>query len=92
MNESPEALSRVPMPSAEWHGPVTDPWLRGWAEHDELLMCGLAVLCADDSGDDVLRDDEELLSAIARSAVSDDELLRRTAKPLAERRGLKVAM
>jgi hypothetical protein len=87
-DEARAQLARLPIPSAEWHGPVTDPWLIGWDKRDELLMCGLAVLETDVHGDELVLADAELQRAILDAAGSDDELLRRPAVPLAERLGL----
>lgn len=86
--EARARLAKLPIPTADWHGPVTDPWLMGWAEHDELLMSGLAVLYADPGGDDLVLADADLQRAVLDAAASDDELLRRPAVPLAERLGL----
>ncbi len=82
------ALSKLPEPPGRWHEGALDPWLRSWATHDELVMCGLAVLAAEDSGDDLLRADDVLQQVILREAMSDNELMRRAAVPLAERLGL----
>ena len=87
-DEARAQLAQLPIPTADWHGPVTDPWLTGWDKRDELLMCGLAVLEADVNGDDLVASDADLQRAILDAAASDDELLRRPAVPLAERLGL----
>ncbi len=82
-----ESLRRLPIPDREWIGPMGDPWLQSWQRVDPLLMCGLSVLAAIPSGDELLTD-SELRSVIADAAAGDEELLRREAVPLAERLGL----
>lgn len=77
-------LRRMPTPIREWVGPLGDPWLGSWERVDPLLMCGLAVLGAFPSGDDLLGD-ARLREAIRHAATSDEELLRRVGVPLAER-------
>ena len=85
--EAMASLDRVPIPDSEWIGPLGDPWLRSWRRVDPLLMCGLSVLAASPSGDELLID-SALRSVIADSAASDEPLLHRAAVPLAERLGL----
>lgn len=89
-NELRERLDKLPVPTAEWRGPVTDPWLLGWDKHDELLMCGLFVLEAHDAGDDLIRADSQLCQAVVTAASSGDVLLGRPAIPLAQRLELEL--
>lgn len=87
-DEADAQLAKLPVPTADWHGPATDPWLTGWDERDELLMCGLAVLHADPNGDELVLADADLQKVVVHAASSGDELLRRPGAPLAERLGL----
>ena len=88
-SEAASSLERIPRPDSTWFGPVTDPWLDSWKDLDALVMCGLAVLRADEAGDDLILADEDLVDAIVRAAESDQVLLRRPAVPLANRLGLQ---
>lgn len=83
-------LERTPVPGTGWVGPVGDPWLQSWQTVDPLLMCGLAVLVEDESGDELLRSADELLNVVRSAAASEHELLRRPAVPLAQRLGLQA--
>lgn len=83
-----ELLTRLPIPSGPWLGPIADPWLQSWGEMSPLLMCGLAVLSSNQTGDDLLATDHDLQNAILEAAKSEFQLLRRPAIPLAERLGL----
>jgi hypothetical protein len=76
-------------PSGEWIGPLGDPWLQSWQEMSPLLECGLAALNDNPEGDDLL-DDAELRAVIVQAALSEHELLRRPAVPLARRLGLEI--
>ena len=56
--------------------------------HPKQAMCGLAVLDADENGDEIILADSDLKQAIVDAAASDDVLLRRPAAPLAKRLNL----
>jgi hypothetical protein len=86
-SEARAMLERLPIPPGEWIGPLGDPWLQSWKDIDPLLMCGLAVLEAHPTGDELL-DTDDVRDAILAAARSDFELLRRCAVPLAQRLGL----
>jgi hypothetical protein len=81
-------LASAPTPTREWPGPMGDPWLRSWDRASPLLTSALAVLLEHPDGDDLLADDE-LRDVIRDSAASDQELIRRSAVPLARRLGLR---
>jgi hypothetical protein len=86
-DEAEKALKRIPIPAAEWDGPMGDPWLQSWSLFSPLVMCGLAILVAEPSADDLLAA-PDLQRAIKDAAHSEFELLRRSAVPLAERLGI----
>jgi hypothetical protein len=88
-NEVGESLARIPIPPREWPGPSSDPWLASWQKYDPLLMCGLSVLSQQPGGDDLLADDE-LLTVIRTAAISEHQVLRRAAVPLARRIGMQM--
>jgi serine/threonine protein kinase len=85
--EAESVLQRVPIPAAEWVGPLGDPWLQSWSQYSPLVMCGLAILNTDSSADDLL-EAPELRQVIKHAARSEYPVLRRPAAPLAERLGL----
>ncbi len=86
--EANEMLMRMPVPTSEWVGPVSDPWLLSWQEFSPLLMCGLAALNDHPGGDDLVASDADARAAVVAAAASQHELLRRPAIPLAARLGL----
>ncbi|MFL5867143.1 MAG: protein kinase domain-containing protein [Thermoleophilaceae bacterium] len=85
--EAESALERIPIPAAQWDGPLTDPWLQSWSQYSPLVMCGLTILNADPSADDLLTA-TELRQVITDAAESEFQVLRRPAVPLAARLGL----
>lgn len=88
--EAEAALQRIPIPPAEWDGPLHDPWLQSWSRFSPLVMCGLAILNASPVADDLLEGDD-LRHVIRAATGSDSQTLRRPAIGLAERLGVDPA-
>lgn len=87
--EYEDSLQRIPIPPVgDWHGPAGDSWLQLWQRLDPLLESALAVMSANDGGDDLIVENPDLRNVVQSAATSDDELLRRAAGPLASRLGL----
>lgn len=85
--EAESVLERIPIPAAEWDGPLGDRWLQSWSQYSPLVMCGLAILNAHPSADDLLTA-TELRQVISDAAKSEFQVLRRPAVPLAARLGV----
>jgi hypothetical protein len=85
--EAESALRSIPIPPAAWDGPLGDPWLQTWSQYSPLVMCGLAILSSEPSGDDLLGR-PELATVVDGAARSEFEPMRRPAIALAERLGL----
>jgi hypothetical protein len=62
--EAKATLEAVPIPPTAWEGPAHDPWLTSWETTDPLIQCGVAILAHFDNGDDLVRDDSEVLDVI----------------------------
>jgi hypothetical protein len=85
--EVEQALTRVPIPTAEWAGPATDPWLTSWSEESPLITTGIWALSAYPQGDDLLTA-PEIRDVISDVAANGSVTTRRSAEPLAHRLSL----
>jgi hypothetical protein len=83
------ALEQLPIPDAEWDGPVGDPWLQSWSHHSPLVTWGIAMVSSYPTGDDLL-DVSEVSHVIDDAARSTSPAVRRVAMPVAQRLGLEL--